>query len=75
MELETYTAVNPKFVFKKIKFKFLHYLQHDFICQRPRLSKEQISMFKNLVINRLLNGYIKGDKYFFFMRVVAELFF
>ena len=73
MKLETYTAVNPKFVFKKIKFKVLHYLQHDFICQRPRLSKDQISMFKNLVINWLLNGCIKSDKYFFFMKVVVAI--
>ena len=51
MELETYTAVDPKFVFKNIKFKVLHYLQHDFICQRPMLSKDQISMFQNPAIN------------------------
>ena len=51
MELKTYTPVGLKFVFEKIKFKVLHYIQHDFIRQRPGLSKDQISMFKSLVIN------------------------
>ena len=37
--------------FEKIKFKVLHYIKHDYICQRPGLSKEQISMFKSLVNN------------------------
>ena len=32
MELKTYTSVGRKFVFEKIKFKVLHYIQHDFIC-------------------------------------------
>ena len=49
MELKTYTPVGLKFVFEKIKFKVLHYIQH-FIRQRPELSKDQISMFKTLVI-------------------------
>ena len=51
MELKTYTPVGPKFIFEKIKFKVLHYLQHDLIRQRIGLSKDQISMFKSLVIN------------------------
>ena len=51
MELKTYTPVGPKFVFEKIKFKVLHYIQHDFICQRLGLSKDQTSMFKSFVIN------------------------
>ena len=51
MELKTYTPVDPKFVFEKIKFKILHYTQHDLIRQRPGLSKDQTSMFKSLVIN------------------------
>ena len=51
MELKMYTLVGPKLVFKKIKFKVLHYTQHDFICQRPGHSKGHISMFKVLVIN------------------------
>ena len=51
MELKTYTLVGLKFVFEKINFKVLHYVQHDFICQCPGLSKDQISIFKSLVIN------------------------
>ena len=51
IELKMYTPVSPIFVFEKIKFEVLHYIQHDFICQRPGHSKGQISMFKSLVIN------------------------
>ena len=51
MELKTYTPVGPKFVFEKIKFKVLHYIQHDFIRRRLGLSKDQTSMFKSFVIN------------------------
>ena len=50
-ELKTYTPVGLKFVFEKIKFKVLHYIQHDFIRQSPVLSKDQINMLKSLVIN------------------------
>ena len=57
MELKTYTPVGLKFVFEKIKFKVLHYIQHDFIRQRPGLSKDQISMFKSLVINYFILKY------------------
>ena len=46
MKLKTYTPVTLKFVFEKIRFKVLHYIQHDFIPQRQGLSKDQISMFK-----------------------------
>ena len=73
MVLTTYTPVSLKFAFEKIKFKVLHYIQHNFICQYPGLSKDQISMFKSHVINYFIlkfchncNGYVKGDKYFFF---------
>ena len=51
VELKTYTPVGPKIVFEKIKFKVLHYIQNDFIWQRPGLSKDQSSMFKSFVIN------------------------
>ena len=51
MELKTYNPVSPKFVFEKINFKVLHYIQHDFICQCLALSKDQASMFKSFVIN------------------------
>ena len=75
MELKTYTPVSPKFAFKKIKFKVLHYVQHDFIRQRPGFSKDQASMFKSLAIVYFILKYrhtfIKGDKYFFFTKVGA----
>ena len=51
MELKTYTPVGSKFVFEKIKFKVLHYIQYDFIRQRLGLSKDQTSLFKSSVIN------------------------
>ena len=51
MKLKTYIPVGPKFVFEKIKFKVLHCIKHDLICQRPGLSKDQISMFKSFVNN------------------------
>ena len=51
VKLKMYTPVGPKFVLEKIKFKALHYIQHDFIRQCPGLSKDQTSMFKILVIN------------------------
>ena len=51
MELKMYAPVGPKSVFKKIKFKVLHYIQHDFICQRLGVSKDQTSMLKSIVIN------------------------
>ena len=57
MELKTYTPVGLKFVFEKIKFKVLHYIQHDFIRQRPGLSEDQISIFKSLVINCFMLKY------------------
>ena len=51
MELKTYTTVSPKFAFEKIKFKVLHYIQHDFIRQCLGLSKDQTSLFKSFVTN------------------------
>ena len=38
MELKTFTPFGLKFTFDKIKLKFLHYMQHDFIRQRPGFS-------------------------------------
>ena len=49
-ELITYTPVGLKFVFEKVKFNVLHYIQYDFICQRAGLSKDQISMLKTLLL-------------------------
>ena len=51
MGLKTYTPVNPKFIFEKIKFKVLLYIQHDFIHQRLGLSKDQANKFKSFVID------------------------
>ena len=72
MELKTNTLVSPKFVFQRIKFKVLHYIQHDFIRQRPGFSKDQASTFKGLAINYFILKYchtfIKGEKYLFFYK-------
>ena len=57
MEPKTYTQVDLKFVFEKIKFKILYYVQYDFIRQHPGLIKDQISMFKSLVINYFILKY------------------
>ena len=51
MELKTYSPVNPKLAFKKIKFKALHFIEHDFIRQRLGLTKDQAGMLKCFVIN------------------------
>ena len=57
MEFKTYTPDGLKFVYEKIEFKILHYIQHNFICQCPGLSKDQISMFKSLLINYFILKY------------------
>ena len=57
MELKTYSPVDLKFVFEKIKFKVLQYIQYNSIRQRPGLSKDQISMLKSLVINYFILKY------------------
>ena len=57
MKLKTYNLVGSKFVFKKIKFKILHYIQHDFIRQCPEFSKEQASILKSCVINYFILKY------------------
>ena len=72
MELKMYTPVSPKFVFEKIKFKVLRYIQHDFIRQRPGFSKDQNSIFKNLVINYFILN-VKGNKYFFIREGAANV--
>ena len=57
MELKAYTPVDPKYILEKIKFKVLHYIQHDLIHQCLGLSKDQTSMFKSLVINFFILRY------------------
>ena len=54
MELKTYSPVGPKFIFQKIKFNVLDYIQHDFIRQHLGLSKDQTNMSKRIAINKLL---------------------
>ena len=53
-ELKTYTSLGPKFVSEKIKFKALHYIRHNFFCQRLELIKDQTSMFKSFLANQLV---------------------
>ena len=67
-----YTPVSSKFVFEKIKFKVLYYIQHDFIRQRLGFSKDQNSIFKNLVINYFILN-VKGNKYFFIIEGAANV--
>ena len=74
MELKMYIPVGLKLVFQKIKFKVLHYIEHDFIRQRPGPSKDQI-MFKSLFIDYSILKYClkfywlyKGDEYLFFCK-------
>ena len=59
MELKTYTPAGPKSVLEKIKFKFLNYIQHDFIQQHAEFSKDQISMFKSYVNNCFILKYCR----------------
>ena len=64
MELKTYTPVSPEFVFEKIKFKILHYIQHNFIRQHQGLSKGQVSIFKSFAINYFDRRLRNTFKYF-----------
>ena len=57
MELKMYTPVGLKFVFEKIKFKVLHYIEHDFVRHCPGLNKDQITMFKSLAMNHFIFQY------------------
>ena len=65
MERKTSAPVGLKLVFEKIKFKDLHYIQHDFIHQRPGLSKDQINMFISLVINYFIFKYRNTFKWLY----------
>ena len=49
MELKMYTPVGPKFVFKKIKFKVLHYNQHDSFTNAKGSVKIILSCLKVLL--------------------------
>ena len=54
MELKKRT---PRLIWNSFLKNFLHYIQHDFIRQRPGLSKDQISIFKSLVSNYFILKY------------------
>ena len=58
--------VGTKLVFEKIKFKALHYIQHDLIRWRLGLSKDNTFWWRQYLI--------KGGKYFFFKKVGAANF-
>ena len=78
IELKMYTSVGPKFIFEKVKFKVLHYIQYDFICQRQGLSKDQTSMLCYELVTLIAdceiplrthpNVYTKGNRYFCFIK-------
>ena len=55
MELKTYYPIGQKFVFERIEFEVVHYIQYDFIRQRPGLSKDQTSIFKNFLAKTLIH--------------------
>ena len=74
MELKMYTPVRLKLVFEKIKFKVLHYIQHNFIRQRPEPNKDRLACSQALLLTISISnivthciGHIKRDKYFFFI--------
>ena len=77
-------SVGPKFVFEKIKFKVLHYIQHDFICQRlgfrlscPKSSYQLVTVILDyeILLRTYSDDHIKGNKYFFFIKGNKDLFF
>ena len=75
-ERKTYTPVGLKFIFEKIKFNVLHYIQHDFIHQRQGSVKIRLACSKPLLLTisssnivTHSNGFIKGDKHFFLKKV------
>ena len=55
MELKTYYPIGQKFVFERIEFEVVHYIQYDFIRQRPGLSKDQTSIFKSFLAKTLIH--------------------
>ena len=50
MEFKTYTPDGLKFVFEKIEFKILHYIQHAQGSVKIRLACSK-ALFKSLLIN------------------------
>ena len=80
MELKMYTPVGSKFFFEKTEFKFLHYIQHDFIRQHPGL---RLACSKALLLIKYFdrrseilfrthsNGYITGHRFSFFYKCMC----
>ena len=82
MELKTHAPVGLKFVFEKIKFlhckkNFALYSTISFVNAqgsvkiRLACSKTLLLAISNSNITAHSNGYIKDDKYFFFIKVGA----
>ena len=77
-------SVGPKFVFEKIKFKVLHYIQHDFICQRlgfrlscPKFSYQLVTVIVDyeILLRTYSDDHIKGNKYLFSIKGNKDLYF
>ena len=54
IKYKTCTPVSSKFVFEKLKFKVLHYVQHDFICQ----CAGTLIAYHEIHLRRHSDGYI-----------------
>ena len=75
MELKTYTPEGLKFVFEKIKFKVVHYIQHTSFVDAQGPVKIRLAYSKALLLTisssnivTHSNRYLKGDKYFLFYK-------
>ena len=78
MELKMYTPISLRLVFEKIKFKVLQYIQHVSIVNakgsvkiRLACSKAFIPTILSFNIVTHSDGYIKSDKYLFFIKLGA----
>ena len=78
MEIKTYTPISLRLVFEKIKFKVLQYIQHVSIVNakgsvkiRLACSKAFLPTISSFNIVTHSDGYIKGDKYLFFIKLGA----
>ena len=78
MELKTYTPVSLKFVFEESNLKFCIIFNLIFFVNAEVSVKIRLACAKALLLTTSSsnivthsNGYIKGDKYFFFIKVSA----
>ena len=76
MEIKTYTPISLRLVFENIKFKVLQYIQHVSIVNakgsvkiRLACSKAFLPTISSFNIVTHSDGYIKGDKYLFFIKL------